>query len=105
MQVAELWRYPVKSLQGERLESAELTPEGIAGDRRYAIYDIGTGFGLTGRRHPELLFGSARLVDSGVEITLPDGSIAVDDSELSAWLGRPVALVSVGDLAERRYEN
>jgi uncharacterized protein len=105
MHVTELWRYPVKSLQGERLESAELTADGIPGDRRYAIYDVGTGFGLTGRRHPELLLASARLVEDGVEIALPDGSIAADDSELSAWLERPVALVSVGDLAERRYEN
>jgi uncharacterized protein YcbX len=106
LQVAELWRYPVKSLQGERLDSAELTPDGLEGDRCYAIYDIGTGFGLTGRRHPELLFASARLLEGGaVEITLPDGSIALDDSELSAWLARPVALVSVDDLGERRYEN
>jgi uncharacterized protein YcbX len=106
MRVAELWRYPVKSLQGERLDSAELTAEGLEGDRHYAIYDIGTGYGLTGRRHPELLFAAARLLDGGaVEITLPDGAIAADDSDLSAWLGRPVALVPAEDRAERRYEN
>jgi uncharacterized protein YcbX len=106
LQVAELWRYPVKSLQGERLDSAELTADGVEGDRRYAIYDVGTGFGLTGRRHPELLFASARLREDGTaEITLPDGSIAVDDSELSAWLGRPVALVSVAAGEARHYEN
>jgi uncharacterized protein len=28
-----LWRYPVKSLGGEQLDAAELTPDGIAGDR------------------------------------------------------------------------
>jgi uncharacterized protein YcbX len=31
--VAELWRYPVKSLAGERLPAATLEPDGIAGDR------------------------------------------------------------------------
>lgn len=31
--VAELWRYPVKSLAGERLSFATLEPGGIAGDR------------------------------------------------------------------------
>ena len=31
--VAGLWRYPVKSLAGEPLESAALTPDGIPGDR------------------------------------------------------------------------
>ena len=33
MHIAEIWRYPVKSLAGERLEQAELRLDGIAGDR------------------------------------------------------------------------
>lgn len=33
MRLAELWRYPVKSLGGERLDRAELGADGIAGDR------------------------------------------------------------------------
>ena len=33
LQVAELWRYPVKSLAGERLSSATIGPDGIPGDR------------------------------------------------------------------------
>jgi hypothetical protein len=106
MRILELWRYPVKSLQGERLESARVTPDGIEGDRRYAIYDLATGFGLTARRMPELLFASARLDGDGkLEITLPDGSTAEDDEALSAWLGRPVALRSTDSDADRRYED
>jgi hypothetical protein len=106
MRIAELWRYPVKSLQGEQLASAALTAEGVEGDRRYAIYDVETGFGLTGRRVPELLFASARLLDDGeVEIRLPDGSPAADDGALSAWLDRPVTLRSADTGAARRYEN
>lgn len=106
MRVVELWRYPVKSLLGERLDHASLTPEGIDGDRRSAIFDLETGFGLTGRRVPELLFASARLGEhGGVEITLPDGSIAPDDDALSVWLGRSVTLRSADQEATRRYEN
>lgn len=106
MQVIGLWRYPVKSLQGERLDTAELTPDGIAGDRRYAIFDSTTGLGLTARRVPELLFAAARMRDDGsAEITLPDGSIAADDDALSIWLGRPVHLRSSDDHAIRQYEN
>lgn len=106
MRVSELWRYPVKSLQGERLDLVEVTSDGLEGDRRFAIYDVETGLGLTARRVPELLFGSARLQDgSSVEITLPDGSTARDDDALSAWLGRPVALRSASDDVTRRYEN
>jgi uncharacterized protein len=106
MRVIELWRYPVKSLQGERLESVSVNRSGFEGDRQFPIYHLATGFGLTGRRVPELLFASARLLDDGsAEITLPDGSIAADDEALSAWLGRPVALRSTAANAVRRYEN
>lgn len=106
MHVLELWRYPVKSLQGEQLSSAALGPQGVEGDRRYAIFDVETGFGLTARRVPELLFGAARYSDSGaLEIVLPDGSIAADDSALSDWLGRRVVLRSTDDEVSRRFES
>ena len=103
MQVVGLWRYPVKSLQGERLEAAEVTVDGLAGDRRFAIFDTATGLGLTGRRMPELLFAAARSrADGSVQITLPDGSVADDDAALSRWLGRPVHLRSVDEAGARR---
>jgi uncharacterized protein YcbX len=106
MRVMELWRYPVKSLQGEQVDAATLTAEGIEGDRRFAIFDLATGLGLTGRRAPELLFATARLRDDGsVHIALPDGSSATDDDALSAWLGRPVALRSTEGAISRSYEN
>jgi uncharacterized protein len=106
VRVAELWRYPVKSLQGERLESVRVDSDGLEGDRRFAIYDVATGFGLTARRLPELLFASGRLLDDGaVEITLPDGSLATDDDSLSEWLGRPVELRSATAPIARRYED
>ena len=108
MRAVELWRYPVKSLQGEQLDTVTVTHDGLEGDRRYAIYDEESGFGLTARRVPELLFASARLSDGdgGVEITLPDGSLAPDDDALSAWLGRRVSLRSAAASdAARRYEN
>lgn len=106
MHVAELWRYPVKSLQGERLEAAELGGEGIAGDRRWALFDVETGYGLTARRDPALLFASAALDErGGVVITLPDGSRAEDDDALSDWLGRRVVLRPAGTDGVRRYEN
>jgi uncharacterized protein YcbX len=39
LRVAELWRYPVKSLAGERLERAVVTPNGIVGDRIVHVRD------------------------------------------------------------------
>lgn len=40
---AELWRFPVKSMLGEKLSEAELTDGGIVGDRAYALIDAHTG--------------------------------------------------------------
>jgi uncharacterized protein YcbX len=107
VRVAELWRYPVKSLQGEQLDGVAVTDTGIVGDRGYAIFDLETGLGLTARRVPELLFASARLIarDRPPEITLPDGSIACGDAALSHWLGRRVALRAASEVDERHYEN
>jgi uncharacterized protein len=106
MRVLELWRYPVKSLQGERLDLAVVTTAGLEGDRRFSLVDVDTGYGLTGRRVPELLFASARLRhDGSVDITLPDGSVTRDENALSAWLGRRVMLRSADAEVTRRYEN
>jgi hypothetical protein len=102
VRVLELWRYPVKSLQGERLPEAEIGALGIAGDRCWALFDRDTGLGLTARRVPELLFGSARIRNGTVEVVLPDGTVTVDDQVLSGWLGRRVELRAAtedGDVA------
>src|SRR4051794_8073484 len=54
MQVAELWRYPVKSLRGERLEDASITEAGIDGDR--LVHAVrANGRVLTSRTHHKLL--------------------------------------------------
>jgi uncharacterized protein YcbX len=34
MEVVGLWRYPVKSLQGEPIDAARVEADGVAGDRR-----------------------------------------------------------------------
>jgi uncharacterized protein len=109
--VAELWRYPVKSMQGERLEAADVTDGGFVGDRVFALVDGETGK-VGSAKHPrlwgELLQCSARYVEPptknaalpAVAITLPDGSETRSDdpevdAQLSALLGRPVRLTTV----------
>jgi uncharacterized protein YcbX len=106
MQIVDIWRYPVKSLQGERLDEVAITGTGLDGDRQHALFDLDTGFGLTARRVPDLLFASARIGEAGeVEVTLPDGTVTRDDGELSEWLGRRVVLRSAEEPGVRRYEN
>jgi uncharacterized protein YcbX len=53
LHVAALWRYPVKTLAGEPLTTAEIGPEGIAGDR--LVWVCGPEAVRTSRRHHRLL--------------------------------------------------
>ncbi len=108
MQVGEIWRFPVKSMQGERLTEAEIGPAGIEGDQAWALLDVESGKHLTARRSPELLFASARLAgpsaDDGVRITLPNGAETDSDHTLSDWLGRSVRLQAAGSGIESHFE-
>jgi uncharacterized protein len=53
MELRELWRYPVKSLAGERLSEARLTADGIDGDR--IVHVVGPEGVRTARRYYKLL--------------------------------------------------
>jgi hypothetical protein len=64
MRVAELWRYPVKSLAGERLEATELAMTGIPGDRVVQVRNDRDMI-LTARTHPRLLGLRATLGSDG----------------------------------------
>jgi len=100
--VAEIWRYPIKSVGGERVADATVTDLGIIGDRGWGIFDVDTGTVLTARRTPELLFATASLAGADVSIELPDGT-ALSSAEadvherLSTWLDRPVELRAAGE--------
>ena len=41
--VVEVWRYPVSSVSGEMPGSVDVSPEGIAGDRRFGLFERATG--------------------------------------------------------------
>ena len=64
MHVAELWRYPVKSLAGEPLAVTEVSIGGILGDRLVQVYN-GRGRVLTARTEPRLLGLRGRLGADG----------------------------------------
>jgi hypothetical protein len=65
MHVAALWRYPVKSMAGERLDECWLGPEGIPGDRLVQVRS-GRGRVVTSRSKPRLLLLRATLGEDGV---------------------------------------
>lgn len=95
--VAQLWRYPVKSFQGEQVERLEVGPGGALGDRTLAVVDPAARKVLSAKRWPDLLHASARRQGDDVVLTLPDGSehLASDrgvHAALSAWLDHEVRL-------------
>jgi len=69
MWVQEIWRYPVKSMAGESLGSADLTEQGITGDRILQVWNS-AGRIVTARTRPALLGHRATLG--------PDGEPKVD---------------------------
>ena len=95
--VVELWRHPVKSMQGEALTTGEFDERGLAGDRRWGVRDVESGLVLSAKREGRLLEASAVTVDGTPRLTLPSGDTYAADDEgvhaaLSAWLGRSVRL-------------
>lgn len=64
MLIKEIWRYPVKSMAGEMLDSAEITMKGIAGDRIIQVRNA-SGRLFTARTRPGLLRHNAVLKENG----------------------------------------
>jgi uncharacterized protein len=114
-EVSLLYRYPVKSMLGEELAHADVTPAGLAGDRKFALIHRATGKVASAKNPrlwralltmravlPELSGEAARAGDSGgaVRITLADGTVidSADpgaDEMLSKAAGQPVRLACV----------
>ncbi|MEU1419162.1 MOSC N-terminal beta barrel domain-containing protein [Kitasatospora sp. NPDC005751] len=82
--IEQLWRYPVKSTGGERLDSVELDERGLAGDRLYAVRD---GAGKLGSGKNTRRF---RRMDGLLRLSSRLGR-RLDGPELFDPLGRPVA--------------
>jgi uncharacterized protein len=110
--VVALWRYPVKSMMGEELNSSEVTDRGLLGDRQFAVVDRSTGK-VGGAKNPrkwgnffdfraayaEPPKAGAKI--SAVRITLPDGTVVTSEQPdleqvLSRAFGREVAFEEAG---------
>ncbi len=108
--VSSLWRYPVKSMLGEQLESVSVTLKGVLGDRAYALWDCETervASAKNPKKWAKLLELQAKFAETpstdksmpSVKFTLPDGTSPTSDNAeidliLSQLLGRNVQLLS-----------
>jgi uncharacterized protein len=114
-----IWRYPVKSMLGEELNSSYVTERGLVGDRAYALIDKETGKVASAKnpRKWERLFDCHSVFMETpqvanippVRISLPDGTQILSskgedaDHTLSNVLGREVRLMKA-DLEKPSYE-
>ena len=113
--VKEIWRYPVKSMAGERLKRASVGALGIHGDRGWAIRDEKAGEIRNARKLPALLHCTAVYVSEPsegnvppVQITMRNGATfrsdsAVANARLSEMLGRPVTIWPIQPPTEREF--
>lgn len=109
MKLIEIWRYPVKSMLGESLDSAEIGPGGIAGDRHWAVVDAESGVSLSAKRYADLLRCRSSTRDGVVMIELPDGGIFPAGSTdaaaaLTELLGRDVRTRSAREADRIQHE-
>jgi uncharacterized protein YcbX len=100
--VLSLWRYPVKSMIGEELHTAQVLDDGLLGDRVYALLDRSDGKVATAknpRKWPNLFAFAANFVEradsstkpSSVRITLPEGTVVTaEDSDVNQVLSKAV---------------
>jgi uncharacterized protein len=115
--IAELWRYPIKSMLGEQRSELLITGGGSLGDRAKALRDLNTGRIASAKKFPRLLDFQARYeveptydTAGRIEVTTPVGRrIYADDPEASAIiseeLGHPVRLESEARSEEKTEIN
>jgi uncharacterized protein YcbX len=99
--LAEIWRYPVKSMRGEPLAAARVEERGVEGDRRFGILDLERGSILSAKRAPALFLCAARYDGGELSIELPGGEVLGPgdalDGALSDLVGRDVRLARAED--------
>jgi uncharacterized protein YcbX len=122
--VAEIWRYPVNGLQGEKLVQARVIATGISGDHLYALRDSASGKVLDPKSYsfswgeslgkPTMLALSARLSgeEGGQTLSIEESGSTICstgdpdvDERISASLGAHVELVPYPRFAEARVRS
>ena len=103
--VVQLWRYPVKSLQGHRQAALTVRSDGVDGDRSRGLLDRATGKLASAKRFGRMLDATGHddhlLLSDGRKVGFTDPD---RDAVLSAWLGREVELVTAPAHGSLSYE-
>jgi len=112
--VKSIWRYPVKGMGGEGLESGFLGKNGLNGDRIFAVRDTNRGEIQSCKFRPKLLLCQAKIKISNnsqtpsINIYFPDGSIKASDNplinqKLTELLGKNSTLEILRDAKDKAF--
>ncbi len=113
--IKELWRFPVKSMQGATVSACRVTSQGLVGDRCWAMRDEGRQEIQWGKMYPQLMLCAARYRHepgdaeiAPVEITFPDGETVDSDNphlaaKLSELIGRAATLWPLQPASKRDF--
>jgi uncharacterized protein YcbX len=115
--IESIWRYPVKGMAGERLQSCNLDAGGLKGDRIWAVQDVLRKEIQSCKFRPQLLQCRARSLDDSlsgqIEITFPNGQVlrcnnSQVNEEISALVGYESLLQPLRHVADcdfyKRYK-
>ena len=106
--VVEVWRYPVKSMAGEKLESCMVTDKGLEGDRRWALIDRtanrdGKWFNI--KQHAPLMTFRATLAGGDLKVLAPGGEDIGLDRAFSRVLEESQRPVDLRELPGENFDD
>jgi len=100
--IAQLWRWPVKSMAGEPVEAVHVDARGVGGDRAHVVRTEHKGqtVALTARQAPGLLAWAASYpgLTGGALAEPPHATVVAPDGRTFGWQDPGLAAALAGDL-------
>jgi len=113
--ISAVWRYPVKGIAGESIDSCAIDKNGLNGDRLFAVRDVARGEIQSCKFRPGLLSCEARSTNpqpifdpDSFEIEFSDGTVLSHDDDvmnnkISELLGHESTLEPLRPIGEEEF--
>ena len=106
--VREVWRYPVKSMAGERLDECLITGKGLEDDRRWALIDRtpprdGKWFNI--KQLASLMTYRSRVTEGRLEVSDPEGNDIGLDGAFAQLLEESKRVITLRELPGENFDD